>query len=52
MIARSRASHARAVSGPGAVCASPLPGLVLAGALAAVVVAEPVELDTQPDQVI
>jgi hypothetical protein len=60
MIARSRASHASVVSGPGVACASPLwPSLLvppLVGAVllagAAGVVAEPVQVHAQPDQVI
>ena len=57
MMARSSASHARAVSWPGASCPSPSPSVspVPLGAVvrpARRVVAEPVELDAEPDQVL
>ena len=63
MIARSRASHARAVSGAAAPCASPPSVSSLSGQASLPpppsslppprrVVAEPVELDAQPDQVL
>ncbi len=62
MIARSRASHARAVSGVVAAGSQPVLSCAAAGAAVAVavragvaaagVVAEPVELDAQPDQIL